>query len=146
MQEAHAQIMRTRKAIKKAWRGFSLIELMVVVTLMAVLVGIGTVYVMGRLAEGKISTARTQAFEIAKALDLYKLQTGAYPSTSEGLEVLVNPARGEPLMERLPQDPWQRPYNYANPGTHNPRSVDVWSDGPDGAEGADSAIGNWLPE
>lgn len=136
-----------RKAvIKNASRGFSLIELMVVVTLMAILVGIGTVYVMGRLAEGKITTARTQAFEIAKALELYKLQTGSYPSGSEGLEVLAKPPRGEPLMERVPNDPWGRPYNYAIPGTHNPKSFDVWSNGPDGEEGAESDIGNWQPE
>lgn len=145
MQE-NTRVLRTNKAIKNAWRGFSLIELMVVVTLMAVLVGIGTVYVMGRLAEGKISTARTQAFEIAKALDLYRLQTGSYPATTEGLDPLANPPRGEPLMEKVPLDPWGRPYNYENPGKQNPRSVDVWSDGPDGAQGADSAIGNWLPE
>lgn len=137
---------RSSTAMKNAWRGFSLIELMVVVTLMAILVGIGTVYVMGRLAEGKITTARTQAYEIAKALDLYKLQTGSYPSASEGLEVLAKPARGEPLMEKVPNDPWGRPYNYAIPGTHNPKSFDVWSDGPEGAEAGESDIGNWQPE
>ncbi|MCA9507320.1 MAG: type II secretion system major pseudopilin GspG [Myxococcales bacterium] len=136
-----------KNAIKNAGRGFSLIELMVVVTLMAILVGIGTVYVMGRLAEGKITTARTQAYEIAKALDLYKLQTGSYPNASEGLDVLANPPRGQPLMEKVPMDPWGNPYNYAIPGTHNPRSFDVWSDGPEGnAENAELGIGNWQPE
>ena len=131
--------------LKMFQRGFSLIEIMVVVTLMAILAGLGTVYFMGRLEEGKITTARTQAIEIAKALDLYKLQTGAYPTQSEGLEVLANPSRGQPIMEKLPQDPWKRDYNYAIPGVHNPKGFDVWSDGPTG-EGGDSAIGNWSPE
>jgi general secretion pathway protein G len=141
-----ARVSRGQRAMKNAWRGFSLIELMVVVTLMAMLVTVGTVFVMGRLAEGKISTARTQAYEIAKALDLYKLQTGSYPSVSEGLDVLAKPARGEPLMETVPMDPWGRAYNYAIPGTHNPKTFDVWSDGPDGTDGAESDIGNWRPE
>jgi general secretion pathway protein G len=126
-------------------RGFSLIEIMVVVTLMAILAGAGTVYFMGRLEQGKISTAQTQAIELAKALDLYKLQTGSYPTTSEGLEVLVKPSHGIPIMEKLPEDPWKREFNYAIPGAHNPKGFDVWSDGPDG-QGGDNAIGNWTHE
>lgn len=136
--------LTVRMAARSA-RGFSLIEIMVVVTLMAILVGLGTVYFMGRLKEGKISTARTQAYEIAKAMDLYKLQTGNYPTASEGLDVLANPSRGEPIMERVPMDPWGREYNYAIPGTHNPKGFDVWSDGPDG-EGGETSIGNWAAE
>jgi general secretion pathway protein G len=138
------------KNIKKALlsrlalRGFSLVELMVVVTLMAILVGIGTVLVMERLETGKESTARTQAYEIAKALDLYKLQTGNYPTVSEGLEVLVKPPKGKPLLLELPLDPWGREYNYAIPGIHNPKSFDVWSAGPNEEEGAE--IGNWREE
>lgn len=126
-------------------RGFSMIEMMVVVTLMAILAGVGTVLFMGRLEEGKKTTARTQALEIAKALDLYKLQTGAYPTTSEGLHVLANPTHGQPIMEKLPLDPWKREFNYAIPGVHNPKSFDVWSDGPNG-EGGETAIGNWSEE
>ena len=126
-------------------RGFSMIEMMVVVTLMAILAGVGTVLFMGRLEEGKKATARTQALEIAKALDLYKLQTGAYPTTSEGLQVLANPTHGQPIMEKLPLDPWKREFNYAIPGVHNPKSFDVWSDGPTG-EGGETSIGNWTEE
>lgn len=136
--------MKVRLAAKSA-RGFSLIEIMVVVTLMAILVGVGTVFFMGRLEAGKISTARYQAYEIAKALDLYKLQTGSYPTASEGLEVLVTPTRGQPIMEKIPADPWGHEYNYAIPGTHNPKGFDVWSNG-SGAEGSESEIGNWREE
>jgi general secretion pathway protein G len=129
----------------RALGGFSLIEIMVVVTLMAIIVGLGTVFFMNQLEKGKTDAARAEAFEIAKALDLYKLQVGTYPSTSEGLEVLTNPSRGQPLMNSIPKDPWDKEYNYANPGTHNPRGVDVWSDGPDGA-GGEASIGNWREE
>jgi general secretion pathway protein G len=134
-----------RRFARSFARGFSLIEIMVVVTLVAIFIGFGTVYFMGQLQQGRETATRQQAYEIAKALDLYKLQTGNYPTTAEGLGVLTNPARGNPTMERIPLDPWGREYNYAIPGTHNPNGFDVWSDGPDG-EGGDSAIGNWLPE
>ena len=137
---------KSKEIWRMAARGFSLIEIMVVVTLMAVLIGIGTVVVMDRLEEGKISTARTQAYEIAKAVDLYKLQTGNYPTLSEGLQVLANPPRGKPLMLEVPKDPWGREYNYALPGTHNPKSFDVWSNGPSGDGDAESEIGNWRAE
>lgn len=139
------RVTKKARLMARAARGFSLIEIMVVITLMAILVSVGTVYLMGRLEEGRLTTARTQAYDLAKALDLYKLQTGNYPTQSEGLEVLVNPARGQPVMEKIPLDPWGREFNYAIPGTHNPRSFDVWSDGPKG-EGGEESIGNWKEE
>ena len=134
-----------KRALARFMRGFSLIEIMVVITLVAIFVGIGTVYFMGQLQQGRETAARQQAYEIAKAVDLYKVQTGNYPTTAEGLAVLTNPARGNPTMERIPLDPWGREYNYVIPGAHNPNGFDVWSDGPDG-QGGDAAIGNWLPE
>lgn len=137
---------RRMKSLKALMRGFSLIEIMVVVTLMAILVGVGTVYFMGQLEEGKVSAARAQAYEIAKTLDLYKMRMGTYPSLSEGLQALVNPPRGQGFYDKLPLDPWQREFNYAVPGTHNPRGVDVWSNGPDGTGGPKNEIGNWQPE
>ncbi len=131
--------------VRNSLRGFNLIELMVVITLIALLVGGATVLLMGQLEKGKISTARTQAYEIAKSLNLYMLQVGSYPSASEGLEVLVNPPKGAPLMDEIPLDPWGNEYNYAIPGTHNPKGFDVWSNGPSGTEGEESDIGNWRP-
>jgi len=142
MEQNTKKILRLRHAA----RGFSLIEIMVVVVLMAVLIGIGTVVVMDRLEEGKISTARTQAYEIAKAIDLYKLQTGHYPTMSEGLQVLASPPRGKPLMTEVPKDPWGGEYNYAIPGTHNPKTFDVWSVKPGGEEDPNAEIGNWREE
>ncbi|HXW53935.1 MAG TPA: type II secretion system major pseudopilin GspG [Myxococcota bacterium] len=129
----------------RAMRGFSLIEIMVVVTLMAIFIGLGTIYFTGVLKEGKINAARTQVHELVKAIDLYNFKTGSYPSTAEGLDVLVHPSKGEPVMEEIPKDPWGRDYNYQFPGTHNPKGFDLWSDGPDG-EGGETAIGNWRSE
>ncbi len=134
-----------KQMMKGALRGFSLIEIMVVVTLVAIFVGLGTVYFMGQLDKGKLDAARQQAIEIAKALDLYKLQNGSYPTSAQGLDVLVDPQRGPAIMNDLPKDPWGRDFNYAIPGTHNPRSFDVWSDGPNG-DGGENAIGNWRAE
>jgi general secretion pathway protein G len=127
-------------------RGFTLIEIMVVVTLMAILMGLGATYLMKQLDRGKVGAARTQCYEIAKALDLYKLQVGNYPSASEGLEALVSPPRGKPIMDDLPLDPWGNAYNYAIPGTKNPKSFDVWSSGPGGSEEDEPTIGNWPEE
>lgn len=132
--------------LKKLMRGFSLVEIMVVVTLIALFVGLGTVYFVGQLEQGRISAARQQSYEIAKALDLYKLRMGSYPTAAEGLQVLVNPPRGAPLLDKMPRDPWGREFNYAVPGTHNPRSFDVWSNGPDGTGGPEHEVGNWEPE
>lgn len=133
------------KIIKHTLRGFSLIEIMVVVTLIAILGGIATVYFAGVLERGKIDAARAQAQELGKALDMYKLQNGSYPSTSEGLEVLVKPLRGGPgIMETLPLDPWKRAFEYSNPGVKNANGVDVWSNGPDADGGREADIGNWI--
>lgn len=135
----------SRQAIKSLMlRGFSLIEIMVVVTLMAILIGLGTTYLMNQLERGKEQAARSTAYEIAKALDLYKLQHGAYPTLSEGLEALVNPPTGKPVLDELPLDPWKKPYNYAIPGEKNPKSFDVWSSGPDGNAAQDTGFGNWA--
>lgn len=128
---------------RKALRGFTLIELMVAITLIAIIAGVGTVYFMGILDKGKIDTARTQAYEIAKAVEIYKLQTGEYPSAQDGLHVLVE----RKIMKDLPKDPWNNDYNYSVPGVKNPDSFDVWSDGPPGGEGGIQAdIGNWKAE
>lgn len=140
-----------RQIRKKAARGFSLIEILVVITLMSLLIGMGVVYFTGQADKARIDTTRNQAREIGKALELYKLQYGSFPSTAEGLEVLADPSKaspprvGPPIMEKIPLDSWKQEFNYVNPGVHNPRGVDVWSDGPDGAN-SENPIGNWSEE
>lgn len=143
IERAPAEIVSKQTLRELMLKGFSLIEIMVVVTLMAILIGLGTTYLMNQLERGKEQAARSTAYEIAKALDLYKLQHGSYPTVSEGLEVLVTPASGKPVLDELPNDPWKRPYNYAIPGEKNPKSFDVWSSGPDGNAAQDTGFGNW---
>jgi general secretion pathway protein G len=86
------------------------------------------------------STARNQAFEIGKSIELYNLQAGAYPWR---LKQLVEPPRGKPIFERLPVDPWGRPFRYEIPGWHNPQKFDVFSVGEDGVAYSADDQGNW---
>ena len=133
---------------RHAPRGMSLLEIMVVITLIGLVTAAIGVAVMGRLDEGKIKTGRNQAYEIAKSMELYKLNTGRYPTTAEGLQVLVKPPKGKPILEgdSPPKDPWNNDYVYTIPGTKNPSKFDVRSKGPDGQEGTDDDVGNWPEE
>jgi|TARA_Y100001933_G_C18812303_1_gene485573 general secretion pathway protein G len=124
----------------------TLIEIMVVVAILGILATAITMGVMGQLDDAKVQTARLKANEIAKAMDLYKIRNNGYPSTGEGINALVNPGKGQPLFDELPVDPWDNPYNYANPGTRNSRRFDVWSNGPDGESGTADDVGNWKEE
>ncbi len=129
----------------KKWcvpKGFSLIEIMVAITLIGIILGAVGVTVFNSLAEGKLDTARTQAYEIEKALDIYRLRHDSFPTTARGLDALINPEKGLPIMERLPLDPWGQPYLYVFPGQKNRTKPDIRSKGPDKEESEDD-IGNW---
>ena len=127
-------------------RGFSLLEIMVVLVLIGMVVSLITVNVMGRLDQGKIDTARSQAYELAKSVDIYKLQTGSWPSTGQGLQVLVTPPKGKPIIDQLPKDPWNNDYTLIVPGQKNPNKFDIRSKGPDAQEGTEDDVGNWSAE
>ncbi|RMD79146.1 MAG: type II secretion system protein GspG [Gammaproteobacteria bacterium] len=131
-------------------RGFTLIEVMVVVVILAILAAIVVPRIMDRPEAARIAKAKADIRAIQSALDLYKLDNGSYPSTDEGLEALVRRPPGARrwkeggYLDRLPKDPWGRPYLYLNPGVHGP--VDVYTlgaDGRPGGEGKDADIGNW---
>jgi general secretion pathway protein G len=100
-------------------------------------------------ARAKVAANQIQIF--GTALDLYRLDMADYPTTDEGLNALVAVPRDSdrndrwqgPYMERLPDDPWGKPYRYAYPGTQNRESYDLWSSGPDGKTGTADDIGNW---
>lgn len=124
-------------------RGMSLLEIMVVITLIGLVTAAVGVAVMDQLEEGKADSARSQALEIEKSLDIYKLQHGSYPSTAEGLQVMVNPPKGKAVMERIPKDPWGNEYIYVNPGQKNPKKFDIISKGSDKQEGTADDVGNW---
>jgi general secretion pathway protein G len=128
------------KRTKRAPRGMSLIEIMVVITLIALVTAAVGVSVFSVKQRGDIEIARSQANELAKSVQMYRLARGALPSTSQGLEALLEPP---PMMDKLPRDPWGNTYAYVKPGVRNPRSFDVVSRGPDGLEGTQDDVGNW---
>ncbi len=132
--------MRTRSKAKRGPRGMSLIEIMVVITLIALVTAAVGVSVFTVKQRGDISIARSQANELAKSVQMYRLARGTLPSTSQGLAALTEPP---PVMEKLPIDPWGNAYAYVAPGVRNPRSFDVVSRGPDGIEGTPDDVGNW---
>lgn len=129
--------------------GFTLIEVMVVVVILGILAAIVVPRIMDRPDEARITKAKQDIRALEAALNLYRLDNYTYPTTDQGLEALVTkPAAPEPprwkeggYVDRLPQDPWQHPYQFLNPGTHG--SVDIYSMGPDGQPGTDDDIGNW---
>ncbi len=127
----------------KRVRGMSLLEIMVVITLIGLVTAAIGVAVIGQLNKGQADTARNQSYEIAKALDIYKLQNGSYPSTGQGLGVLKDPPKGKGIMDEIPKDPWGQDYIYTNPGQKNPKKFDIRSKGNDGVEGNEDDVGNW---
>lgn len=141
----------------RAMRGFTLIEIMVVVIILGILAAIVVPKVMDRPDTARITKAKQDIRAIESALNLYKLDNFNYPSTDQGLEALVQKPGGTPepknwkeggYVDRLPKDPWGNPYQYLFPGTHG-SSPDIYSLGADaqnGGEGTNADIGNWNLE
>lgn len=138
--------------------GFTLIEIMAVVVIIGLLISIVGVAVSGQLDRARVSTTRGQISSLEQALGLYRLDNGRFPTTDQGLEALISePTAGPPARnynpagyldkKRMPTDAWGMPFQYAQPGVHNPESFDLWSLGSDSAPGgtdSDADIGNWV--
>lgn len=137
----------------KAGAGFTLIELMIVVTILAILAAMVVPKLMSRPDEARIVAAAQDITTIKQALNLYRLDNKVYPSTEQGLQALVQKPtsgvvpdnwKGGGYLERLMNDPWGTPYQYLNPGRHG--EIDVYSLGADrapGGEGVNADIGSW---
>jgi general secretion pathway protein G len=131
--------------------GFTLIELMVVLVIIGVLAALIVPNVLDRADDARVTAARTDVGNLMQALKLYKLDNQRYPTGEQGLEALVNKPTAGPIpnnwknyLQKLPNDPWGRPYQYANPGVKS--EIDVFSlgaDGQAGGEGKDADIGSW---
>ncbi len=134
-------------------RGFTLIEIMVVLVILSILAAIMIPKIMSRPEEARITKARQDIRALDSALRLYKLDNYVYPSTDQGLEALVSKPTTEPVpqkwtpggyLERLGNDPWRKPYQYLNPGIHS--KIDIFSSGPDQENDTKDDIGSWNIE
>ncbi len=134
-------------------RGFTLLEVMVVVVIIGILAALIVPKIISRPDEARIIAAKQDIASLMQAMKLYRLDNQRYPSSEQGLQALVTKPTTAPLpgnwksggyIERLPRDPWGNPYQYLNPGVHG--EIDVFSFGADGApggEGNDADVGSW---
>ena len=140
-----------RTARHRLAAGFTLIELMVVLVIIGVLAALIVPNVLDRADDARSTAARTDVTNVMQALKLYRLDNQRYPTSEQGLPALINkpstaplPLNWRPYLEKLPNDPWGRPYQYLNPGVKG--EIDVMSfgaDGQSGGEGKDADIGSW---
>ena len=143
--------MPSRSCPRIRSRGFTLIELMVVLVIIGVLAALIVPNMLDRADDARVTAARTDVNNLMQALKLYKLDNLRYPTGEQGLQSLVAkptvspvPPNWRPYLDKLPRDPWGNGYQYLNPGVHG--EIDVFTlgaDGQPGGAGADQDVGSW---
>ena len=144
--------IHSRSSLRRHFaRGFTLVEIMVVVVIIGILGALVVPKLMGRTGESRVAAAKVDISTLMQALKLYKLDNQRLPSTDQGLQALIVrpsvapvPANWKAYLDKLPNDPWGRPYQYLNPGVKG--EIDVMSlgaDGQPGGEGKDADVGSW---
>jgi general secretion pathway protein G len=144
----------TKSHSSRRRRGFTLIEILVVIVVIAILATLVAPNVFQHVGTAKSTTAKSQIEMMSSALDAYRLDTGAYPNTAQGLAALqelptIDPPtnwRGPYLRKAVPMDPWGHPYVFVSPGEANPKGFDLISYGADGklgGEGEDADVVSW---
>lgn len=140
----------TQSDMRRASRGFTLLELLVVMVILGLLVGYVAPKYFAQVGKSEVKAAKAQIGAMEKALDMYRLDTGHYPSTDPGLKALNTKPdselkwNGPYLKKDVPLDPWGHEYLYKQPGEHG--DFDLWSlgkDGQPGGEGENADLGNW---
>ena len=141
------------RSVSRRQRGFTLIEIMVVVVIIGILAALIAPNVIGRVDDARITAAKTDIRNFESQLKLFKLDNFRYPTTEQGLEALVEQPNDPSIrnwksggyLDRIPKDPWGNDYQYLSPGLHG--EIDIFSYGADGREGGednDADIGNWT--
>jgi general secretion pathway protein G len=148
------QAFHHARSAARAAAGFTLIEIMVVVVILGILAALIAPNVISNIDKAQVTKVKQDIRAIESALKLYRLDRFRYPTTEEGLDALVNPPSDTTVafptggyLDRIPKDPWERPYQYLQPGNNG--EYDVFSlgrDGTQGGEGVDADIGNWEAE
>lgn len=139
----------SRRSIRSDAAAFTLIEIILVLTIISLLMGAVIFQVANNIDDAKIIRVKTDIQQLTTQIKRYEMSNLNAPSTEQGLQALVSAPSGSPkarawrqLLPSVPVDPWDTPYQYKNPGSKNPSGFDIWSLGPDRKESADD-IGNW---